>query len=52
MALLRSDSGRCPDVNRGQQSGWGNYLNIWDCHDIDGVPSYWTTCVPLVSLLG
>ncbi|GFE42044.1 hypothetical protein Stube_67170 [Streptomyces tubercidicus] len=36
--IMSSDSGKCLDVNRGQQSGWGDYLNIWDCHDIDGVP--------------
>lgn len=36
--IMSSDNGKCLDVNRGQQSGWGDYLNIWDCHDIDGVP--------------
>ncbi|MEV5983280.1 hypothetical protein [Streptomyces sp. NPDC052114] len=35
---MSSDSGKCLDVNRGQQSGWGDYLNIWECHDIDGLP--------------
>jgi hypothetical protein len=37
--IMSVDSGKCLDVDRGQGSGRGDYLNIWDCHDIDGLPA-------------
>ncbi|MFF4225154.1 RICIN domain-containing protein [Streptomyces abikoensis] len=36
--LVGVQSGKCLDVNRGQSSGDGDWLNIWDCHNGDGAP--------------
>lgn len=36
--VMSSDNGKCLDVWNGQQSRAGDYLDIWDCHDIDGLP--------------
>ncbi|MFE3202364.1 RICIN domain-containing protein [Embleya sp. NPDC059237] len=37
--VMSSDSGKCLDIANGQSSHAGDYLNIWDCHDIDGLPT-------------
>ncbi|KAB7849996.1 RICIN domain-containing protein [Streptomyces mobaraensis] len=36
--LQSLSSGKCLDVNRGQKSGNGDFLNIWDCHGPNGEP--------------
>ncbi|WP_414119444.1 RICIN domain-containing protein [Streptomyces sp. CWNU-52H] len=36
--FMSVDNDKCLDVANGQSSGAGDYLNIWDCHDIDGLP--------------
>lgn len=36
--IVSSDSGKCLDVNRGQSSSRGDYLNIWTCHGREGQP--------------
>jgi hypothetical protein len=30
---------KCLDVNNGQRSGVGDYLNIWTCHGLNGEPN-------------
>ncbi|MGW7413385.1 RICIN domain-containing protein [Streptomyces sp. NPDC054863] len=37
--IMSADNGKCLDVANGQSSRAGDYLNIWDCHDIDGLPN-------------
>ncbi|MET9293403.1 RICIN domain-containing protein [Streptomyces sp. NPDC003077] len=36
--IVSSKSNKCLDVNRGQGSRDGDYLNIWACHARDGSP--------------
>jgi ricin-type beta-trefoil lectin protein len=38
LRLVSIASGKCVDVNRGQRSRPGDYLNIWDCHGPNGEP--------------
>ncbi|MEU2871615.1 RICIN domain-containing protein [Streptomyces olivoreticuli] len=37
--LINAAAHKCLDVNSGQRSGVGDYLNIWDCHYRDGHPA-------------
>ncbi|NUL04390.1 RICIN domain-containing protein [Streptomyces lunaelactis] len=34
--IINPVSNKCLDVNNGQHSGPGDYLNIWTCHALDG----------------
>ncbi|MFF0204457.1 RICIN domain-containing protein [Streptomyces sp. NPDC005017] len=37
--IVSTQSDKCLDVNRGQGSRDGDWLNIWDCHGRDGQPT-------------
>lgn len=36
--VVSSDSNKCLDLQNGLASRPGNYLNIWECHNVNGVP--------------
>lgn len=36
--IVSSDNNKCLDVQDGLSSRAGSYLNIWDCHNVDGDP--------------
>lgn len=37
--IVGTQSGKCLDVDRGQESRGGEAMNIWDCHGADGSPT-------------